>query len=245
MKILILTLLFAMSPLSAPAGEIVVSAAASLKPVLEELSLEYRGGMVVFNFGASGSLLRQIQSGAPVDIFVPAASKQMDELASKDLLEPGSRVDLVSNDLVLVAPENSGLRGFEDLTLPEVKRIAIGEPKSVPAGAYAAEVLEFLKLREPLANKLVYAKDVRQVLVYVESRNVEAGIVYASDATDNPRIRLAAVAPSDSHAPIIYPAAVLKNSRHKDEARKFLEFLQSETALAAFQRHGFRVPGHP
>lgn len=224
-----------------------VSAAISLKAPLETLKTGFEkanpGIRVVYNFGSSGALQQQIVNGAPVDVFISAAAKQMDGLERAGLIIPGSRCVLAGNTIVLIAPSDGRAPGgFEGLSSDQIKRIAIGEPKSVPAGMYAMEILEHFGLSNAVKDKLVYAKDVRQVLVYVESGNVDAGFVYGSDVAGSKAVRVVVEAPAGSHQKVEYPAAVVKASAHASEAEEFLAFLRSAEASALFKSFGF-VPG--
>jgi molybdate transport system substrate-binding protein len=195
---------------------------------------------LTFNYGGSGALEQQIESGAPVDAFISAAPKPMDRLTAKDLILTDTRRDLLQNQLVLIAPKNNaGPNSFQDLADPNVKLIALGEPASVPAGDYGRQVLESLQVWQSVQSKLVLAKDVRQVLSYVETGNADAGIVYATDAHESAGVRVAATAPPGSHTPVVYPAAVVKTSQHAAAAREFLTFLAGPDAKAVFARHGF------
>ncbi len=175
------------------AQEITVSAAISLKEAFTELSKTFEAGQkrrrVQFNFGASGDLVRQIAGGAPVDVFASAGLKEMDELERQGLTAPGSRVNFAGNTVVLAVPAASTFRleAFSDLTRKEVKKIAIGNPQTVPAGRYAEQVLRSLNLWEPLKDKLVFAENVRQVLDYVARGEVDAGLVYATDVASRAR----------------------------------------------------------
>ena len=229
---------------AASADEITVSAAISLKDALDEISRlytsEHPGAEVHFNLGGSGTLQRQIEQGAPVDIFISASPKEMDWLQSQGLLLPDTRRELVKNTVVLIVPAGSaGVSSFQDLTRPAVKTIAVGEPQTVPAGKYAQEVLTHLGIYEQLKPKLVLAKDVRQVLTYVETGNADAGIVYATDAKISKKVMVAATASEDSHSPVVYPAALIKSSKNPTRAKMFLEFLGGEKARAVFQKYGF------
>ncbi len=217
---------------------ITVSAAASLKEPLAEIC---KGRNVTLNFGGSGALQQQIENGAPVDVFISAAPQQMDALESKGLLVPGSRRDLLRNELALIAAAGTEIRSFQDLTNDAVKRIAIGEPKSVPVGKYAQEVFTSLKLLDAVKAKLVFTVDVRQVLASVESRNADAGVVYVSDAKTSKNVRVVATAPDGSHSPIVYPVAIIKASAHRADAEKFEQLLLSPEAAAIFTRCGFVV----
>lgn len=224
--------------------EITVSAAISLKDALDEAQTAFEAAdhsaSLHMNFGASGTLQHQIEQGAPVDVFISASPAQMDALASKGLIVSGTRKDLLKNSVVLIVPSNSKtIASFQDLIVPAVKVIAIGEPQSVPAGAYAQQVLTHFGLFEKLRPKFIFAKDVRQVLTYVETGNADAGIVYATDARTSDRVTVVATAPDDSHAPVIYPIAVLANSKNSGEAKHLEEFLLSPSGIAIFKKYGF------
>lgn len=226
--------------------ELTISAAASLKDALEEIKPIYQQKepevKLVYNLGSSGSLQQQIEQGAPVDIFISAAAKQMDALEANNLLLAGTRRNLLSNQMVLITPKNfTGVASFEDLTKPEVKKIALGEPSSVPAGQYAEETLKFYGLLEKVKDKFVYAKDVRQVLSYVELGNVEAGLVYLTDAKTSREVQIVATASPESHSPIIYPIAVIKDSKKPEIAKEFGGFLASTEAQAVFNKYGFQT----
>lgn len=225
-------------------SEITVSAAISLKDSLDAIGKMYEEKhpdvTVRLNYGGSGTLQRQIEQGAPVDVFFSAAEKQMDDLQDKGLVASGSRRDVVSNELVLIAPAaNTTLRGFQDLALPGVKVVALGEPKTVPAGLYARQTLEHLGLLAQVEKKAVLAKDVRAVLTYVETGNADAGIVYRTDAESSTKVRIVAVTPNDSHDPIVYPAAILKSAKNSSGAALFLAFLLGPDSRAVFLKHGF------
>lgn len=223
---------------------ITVSAAISLKDSLDEIGHLYEaqhpGSKLAFNYGGSGTLQRQIEQGAPVDLFFSAAEKPMDDLAAKGLIDAHLRHDIVTNTLVLVAPASSTTpKDFRDLTQPSVKIIALGEPNTVPAGMYGKQTLEHMDLFPAIEKKIVYAKDVRAVLTYVETGNADAGLVYLTDAKTSHTVRVVATAPPDSHDSIVYPAAVLKNSQNAEAAQNFLEFLEQSEAHDIFQKYGF------
>ena len=237
-------LVIALSPVRAANTDLTVSAAVSLKDALEEIvhlyDVEHPGVTVHFNLGASGTLQRQIEQGAPVDIFISASPKEMDSLDSQGLLLPGTRKNLAKNNVVLIVPAGaSQISGFSDLVTSAVKWIAIGEPQTVPAGRYAQEVLTHVKLYDQLKPKLVLAKDVRQVLTYVETGNADAGIVYTTDAKISKKVSVVATAPEDSHSPVLYPGAVLKNSANPAVAKTFLDFLAGDKARGVFEKFGF------
>ena len=229
---------------------VTVSAAISLKDALDQLGREYErdhpGAKITFNYAGSGTLQHQIEQGAPVDIFFSAAQKQMDALQSAGLIVPETRHDIVANDLVLIAPSlTDEIHTFQDLAKATVKTVAIGEPATVPAGMYAQQTLEHLNLWATVQKKAVYAKDVRQVVTFVATGNADAGLVYRTDAQTSPKIRTIFTAPPSSHDPIVYPAAVLKNSKDPGAARAFLEFLETAHALEIFKTYGFNDPNNP
>lgn len=223
-----------------------VSAAISLTNALQEIKTTYQQSnpnvSINYNFASSGALQQQIVQGAPVDVFFSAAAKQMDVLQQKKLLIPGTRKTLLTNRLVLITPNNTlPLTSFRNLTNSQVRKIAIAEPRSVPAGQYAQELLANLKLFNLLKSKLVYGNNVRQVLTYVETGDVDAGIVYTTDAKASNSVRVAATAPSNLHSPIVYPVAALKSSRNVAAARNFIQFLSSTQAKVVFQKYGFGI----
>ena len=223
-----------------------VSAAISLTNAMQEIKTLYQRSNtnvnITYNFGASGALQQQIEQGAPVDVFFSAATKQMDALQQKNLLLPETRRNLLNNRLVLITPRNApALTSFRNLTGSEVRRIAIGEPKSVPAGQYAQEILTNLKIFDSLKSKLVYGNNVRQVLTYVETGNVDAGIVYITDAKESKSVRVGATAQENLHSPIVYPVAVLKDSKNTAAAREFVQFLSSTQARTVLEKYGFGV----
>jgi len=226
--------------------EITVSASASLQDAMKAIAplytQEQANVIITYNFGSSGSLQQQIEQGAPVDVFLSAAPKQMNALQEKDLLLTDTRKDLLKNSIVLVTPKDkTDISNFKGLTTDKVSKVAIGDPESVPAGQYGKEVLTSLNLYKPIQDKLVFAKDVRQVLSYVETGNVEAGLVYATDANVSDNVKVVATASETSHAPIIYPVAVLKESKYPDSAKAFVQFLSTEPAKAVFEEYGFSL----
>jgi molybdate transport system substrate-binding protein len=222
-----------------------ISAAASLKDALVEVEAAYQQSQpdVGFsnNFAGSGTLATQIDQGAPVDVFLSAAAKQMDDLEAKGLLAPGSRRNLLRNTLVLIAPLDSNLGGFQGLAAGDVKLIAVGDSAAVPAGQYGRQTLLALHLFDKVGTKIVFAKDVRQVLTYVETGNADAGLVYGTDAKSSSKVKVVATAPESSHDPILYPAAVVKGSRNQAAALKFVDFLGSPTASNLFTKYGFTI----
>jgi molybdate transport system substrate-binding protein len=221
-----------------------LSVAASLQESITEIEVAYqREHSIAFrnNFGASATLAREIEQGAPVDAFVSAGVGPMNQLQSEGLLLEGSRGDLLRNRLVLIAPSGSELKDFEGLTAKQVRTVALGDPASVPAGHYGKQTLEALHLYGNLRSKLVLGKDVRQVLTYVETGDADAGLVYITDAETSHRVRVVVAAPENSHDPIIYPVSEIKNSQNGSAVREFIAFLRSPAARAIFERHGFRM----
>jgi molybdate transport system substrate-binding protein len=241
-------LLFVMSSgKSAVAAEkttIKVSAAMSLKDTLNALKEIYAkkepNVELQFNFAASGILQKQIEEGGPADLFISAGKKQMDDLAAKRLIIPETRVDLLGNELVLVvAKEKKGkIKNFSDL-VKEAKSISIGQPESVPAGKYAKETLVSMKLWDALKKRMIFAKDVRQVLAYVDSGNVDAGLVYRTDIIQAKNAVLVATAPKGSHSPIVYPMAAIKSGKNLEATKKFMAFLQTREAARVFAKYKF------
>jgi molybdate transport system substrate-binding protein len=227
---------------SGPVG-LTIYAAASLKDALEELKSIYTrqhpNVNITYNFGASGVLQKQIEQGAPADLFISAGKSEMDVLAREGLLQESSRKDLLGNELVLIAGKNRTLIGFEGLTSPTVSRVSIGAPETVPAGRYAKETLTNLNLWGRVQPKIVLANDVRQVLANVESGYADAGLVYRTDALVGKNINVVAVAPAGSHSSIIYPMAVIKSTKHPMEAGAFAAFLSSDQAAQVFSKYGF------
>lgn len=222
-----------------------VSAAASLTDAMQEIETSYRhdhpGVEVRNNFGSSGTLAQQIEDGAPVDVFVSAASKPVDGLQAHGLIVAGTRRNVLRNTLVLIAPLGSKLDSFQQLADPSVRTIAVGDPASVPAGQYGQQVLTSLHLGDKVKSRLVLAKDVRQVLAYVATGNADAGIVYATDALTSSKVRIVATAPESTHDPIVYPVAAVSSGHQEDAAREFVEYLNSAPAKAIFEKRGFTI----
>lgn len=224
--------------------ELTVSAAASLQDALtkikENFENEYPNVIVNYNFGSSGALQQQISEGAPVDLFFSAAEDKFQKLVQSGLIEKKNGTDLVGNDLVLVVPKDSnvGIKAFEDLT--KADKIALGTPESVPAGQYGKETLTKLNVWKAVEGKIVYAKDVRQVLTYVETDNVDAGIVYKTDAMTSQKVKIVATAKDNTHDPIIYPIGVIKNSTHPKEAKLFYDYLQNGQSMKILEKCGFK-----
>ncbi|MEL6160876.1 MAG: molybdate ABC transporter substrate-binding protein [Cyanobacteria bacterium J06554_11] len=222
-----------------------VSAAASLQDALEAITPRFSEAhpdiVAEYNFGASGALQRQIEQGAPADIFFSAAAKPMDSLEENGLIVSGSRQDLVTNRLVLIAPAASRLEisNIAQLGTARFDRLAVGEFRSVPAGQYAQQVFEKLDLLESLQPKFVFGKSVRSVLGAVESGHAELGIVYATDAALSDKVKVMAATPEGFYAAIVYPIAVLQRSPAPEVAQAFIDFLMTESAQTTFSELGF------
>jgi len=233
------------APLRAEQAAVTVFAAVSLKDALAEIEKEYEAGGgddVTFSFGASGQLAAQIAEGAPADLFISAAEKQVKELIVAKLADAASRAVVASNRLVLVAPRDHAnpVRSFSELSDARVKRIAIGQPRTVPAGEYATQALTKLKVIEVVRDRLVYGANVRQVLDYVARGEVDAGVVYATDAaTAGEDVKVVATAEQSLHDPIVYPAVLITKSKHREAAERFLKHLQTNAAQAILRRRGF------
>ncbi|HXH51610.1 MAG TPA: molybdate ABC transporter substrate-binding protein [Terriglobia bacterium] len=226
-------------------GQITVAAAISLKDAflsLAQLYQERTGDKVNYSFGASGELMRQIEAGAPIDVFASAGQREMDDLQSKGMVEIATRADFARNSLAIVLPAGSklDLNAVGDLARPGVKRISIGNPKTVPAGMYAHQLLVTAHLWEQLQPRLIFAENVRQVLEYVERGEVSAGIVYSTDvAIAHGRVQVAARAPDGTYGPILYPIAKINGSPHQGAAREFVRFVLGPDGQRELQKFGF------
>lgn len=224
--------------------EIMVGAAASLQPVMEELKEIYEDQnqniKVSFTFAGSGTLEQQIREGAPMDLFLCAAAKQMDSLEKEDYLLSDTRIDLLENEIALIVPKGSTLKlaDFQDILSAPV--IALGNPESVPVGQYAQEIFTNLGIWKEVSAKATLGKDVTEVLSWVSAGNADAGVVYTTDALTNNKVEIVAIAAEDSHSRVIYPAAVLKGTKNKKETEQFLHFLTTEEAMKVFTKYGFK-----
>ena len=224
-----------------------VSAATSLRDVLTEIKTLYTHDRaevaVALNFSGSGTIQRQIENSAPVDVFISASPKEIFALEKKDLLVHGSIRNVVKNTLVLIVPkENTTIHAWADLAKPEVRHIAIGAPRTVSVGTYTVETFAFLKLTDALAPKLVRLPDVGEVVDQVGSSDTDAGVVYETDARRSAKVRIAAIAAPQMHEMILYPCAIPKASKQQAAARDFIAFLVSPAARAVFEKHGFLLP---
>lgn len=227
--------------------ELLVSAAASLTDVLEEIKEVYKNHepntKITFTFGGSGALQTQIEEGAPVDIFISAAQKQMDTLEKGGEILEDSRKTLLINKVVLITPkgDDKNISSFDDLINENIERIAIGDPSNVPVGQYSEEIFSNLNIKDTINSKLILANDVRTVLAWVESGEVDCGIVYATDAFTSDKVKIITGAPAGSHKEVSYPAAVVKSSKHVDSAKAFIDFLATDEAKNIFEKYGFAM----
>ena len=246
MKTIVLFCLAALAAAGARGAELTVHAAASLTDALKELAPAYEqqsGDKLRFNFGASSQLARQIKEGAPGDVFFSADEIQMNNLDQAGLLAPGTRENLLGNALVIVVPADSKLAiaSAADLAKPEVKKVAVAEPSSVPVGVYTKEYLSRLGLWDKVSPKVVPTENVRASLAAVESGNAEAGTVYKTDALISKKVRIAYEVPTAEGPRILYPLAALKDSKDPAAARRQLGLLGGSEARIVFARYGFAV----
>ena len=241
-------LLLAVTILTAPAlaaAPVTVFAAASLTDSLKQIAANYEktsNDKIVFNFAASGTLARQIEAGAPADVFFSADEAKADALDKKGLLVPGTRKSLLGNTLVIViALDAAAIRSPADLTNAAIQHIALGDVKSVPAGTYAKAYLEALSLWPAVERKVVPCENVRAVLAAVESGNVDAGIIYKTDAAISNKVKVAFEILAADGPTISYPLALVKDSPQPVAARKFIAYLHAGGAKAVFEKFGFIV----
>lgn len=246
LKSLILALALCLSPALACAADLTVSAAASLTDAFKVIKADFEkahpGTTIVTNFAASGPLLRQIENGAPVDVFASADQKTMDQAAAKNLIVPASRVDFVKNALVLIQPADSKapVKSMADLTQPAVKRIALGNPETVPAGRYTKEALTNAKLWEAVQPKLVPGESVRQTLDYITRGEVDAGFVFATDAKiAGAKVKLVSEVPTTTA--VSYPIAVVAASKNPT-AKAFVDYVMSPAGQKVLHDFGFKKP---
>ncbi len=234
---------------------ILVAAAASLQKALQEITPLYTQSnpnrSVNYSFAASGALQQQIERGAPVDVFISAADKQVKDLKAKGLLVVGTDRDLLTNKLVLVIHKQATVkitdfRQLVGVASPEenrspIARIAIGEPRTVPAGQYATEIFKNLGIFDRIKSKFVFVSNVKAVLTAVETGDVDAGVVYLTDARSSDKIDIVATADPKLHDPIRYPIAVLKSSKLPAASKQYIDFLQSKSARSIFIKYGFGI----
>ncbi len=228
------------------AAELTVHAAASLTDAMKEIGAVYEkesGDKLLFNFGASSMLARQIEEDAPADLFFSADEAKMDALEKKSLLLPGTRRSLLSNSLVIVVATDAieMPKSASDLTKPGCKKLALAEPETVPAGIYAREYLQKVGLWGALKEKVVPTESVRAALAAVESENVDAGFVYKTDSLISKKVKIALEISAVEGPRISYPIAVLKSSKEPERAKKFEEYLAGPAAQSIFEKFGFVV----
>ena len=245
-RTLTLCLILGMAASRATAANVTVFAAASLKDSLQALAATYEaqsGDKIVFNFAASGMLARQIEAGAPADLFFSADESRADALAQQGLLASGSRRDVLGNSLVIITtPEHAVMASAAALTNAEFPQVALGEVKTVPCGAYAKSYLQQQGVWAAIEPKVIPCDNVRAVLAAVETGNVEAGVVYRTDARLAHNVKVAYAVPVGAGPRIIYPLALLKDAPQPVAAQKFASFLESAAAAAVFKQYGFLIP---
>jgi molybdate transport system substrate-binding protein len=245
-KVLLLAALVAGGARAASAGEVLVFAAVSLTDALEEIVAAYEATSddeVLLNLTSSSTLARQIEAGAPADLFLSADEPWMDKLDEKGLLLAGTRKSVLSNTLVIVVPADSRLAiaSPQDLATAKVRALALAEPQSVPAGVYAKEYLRSQQLWSKVIDKVIPTENVRAALATVEAGNAEAGIVYKTDAAISKRVRIAYEVPQAEGPDISYPFAVVAGSKRPEAAKAFLAYLESPASLEVFRKYGFLV----
>lgn len=246
MRRLLLFLFAIVWPVTLPAAEVRVFAASSLSDALGEIARDYHRrspDRIVFSFSGSSLLARQIEQGAPADLFLSADDLKMDALERKHLIVRGTRRSILSNTLVVVVPATGGVRlaSLRDLASPRVKTIALGETRTIPAGIYARELLTRHHLWSAVAPKVIPTSSARGALSAVASGNVDAAIVFATDARTSPRVRVAIRVPRAEAPSIAYPVAMLTEAINPAGARRFLSYLESRAAREVFAKHGFIV----
>lgn len=235
----------AVSDSSAEPVSLTILAAASLTDVCDELKTRFEAEnpniSVSISYGGSGALQTQIEEGAPADVFMSAAQKQMNALNEEGLMDSDSIVQLLENKVVLVVPKegDTSVTSFEDVATDAVTMIGLGEPGSVPVGQYSEEIFESLGILDEVTAKANYGSDVRTVLSWVETSAVDCGVVYATDAYTTEDVSIVCEAPEGSCTPVIYPVGVVAASEHPDEAAAWLEFIQSEESMELFASYGF------
>lgn len=236
----------ALCVLNVRAADLQIFAAASLTDALREIAATYEATSpekLQFNFAGSNALARQIQEGAPADVFLSADEARMDSLEKAGLLLAGSRQSLLSNSLVIVVNSASPLKidSANSLNQPAITRIALADVKGVPAGVYAKEYLEKMKVWDSIRDRVVSTENVRAALAAVESGDATAGIVYQTDAAISKSVKVAFAVPVEEGPAISYPVAVMKASPNQAAAKKFVDYLQSEAARFIFKKYGFRI----
>lgn len=233
---------------SAREDSLVVGAAASLTDVMEELagafSTAHPDVTLEFTFASSGALQTQIEQGAPIDVFMSAAPGQMNNLVEQGLIYGGSR-NVVRNSIVLIVPADSAadITGFAEVLSDEIGLIAIGDPDSVPGGAFAREIFTALGIFDEVLERATLGTDIRQVLTWVEMGEADAGVVFGTDAGTSDAVRVVEIADGTLHSPSVNPVGIVADSNAKEAAQSFIDFLFSTEAMAIFESHGFSPYG--
>jgi molybdate transport system substrate-binding protein len=231
----------------ASSNEITVSAAGSLTNSFREIVAAFEtkkeNVKIHLNLGSSGDLMRQIEGGAPVDVFASAAAREMDELERKKLIITGTRYNFAENSIVLIKQTSSKItfKTFSDLKNTDIKKIAIGNPASVPAGMYAEQTLKNLKILDNIKDKMIYGEHVRQVLDYVARGEVDAGIVFSTDASVRAKeVTFVMAAPEGSYKKALYPIAVIRDTKNEALAKLFVDFVLSTEGKRILEKYGFK-----
>ncbi len=225
--------------------ELTASAASSLKGAFTEIGAAFdqaNNAKTTFNFDASGTLQKQIEGGAPVDVFASAAPKQINNLLEKSLVDEASIKNFASNEIVLVVPADStlGITSFEDLTKAEVEKVTYGDPAAAPHGVAAEEILNKLGLFDQVKPKVIYAANVSQALEYVARGEVDAGIIFATEAkAGGDKVKIVATSDPIWHSQIVYPIAIVSASKAKSVGQAFIDFVMSESGQSILQKFGF------
>jgi molybdate transport system substrate-binding protein len=222
-----------------------ISAGASWTDAVKEIGslyiTEHPWVNIVPNFAGMGTLVQQVENGVPCDVFLSGAASYMDKLQNENLILPDTRKNLLTNKVVLIISSESTLSisSFNDLTSNSLKKIAIGDPKSVAVGAYAQQTFDLLGITAAIQSKFILGADTRQVLTYVETQNVDAGVVFLTDALTSSKVKIVATSPEQINAGIVYPVAAVKDSKNESTARDYLNFLSGDQAKAIFQKYDF------
>ncbi|KYC36157.1 hypothetical protein WA1_41195 [Scytonema hofmannii PCC 7110] len=221
-----------------------ISAAAVFRDAMVEVGRLYTEKqpniLVNYNITGGGVLKKQIELGAPVDVYLPASVRPMNELQKKGFILEDSRQNFMKNEIVLISLNNfTGSSNFQDILNNKVKRIALGT-ENIDAGIYAKQILDFFKIYDQVKSKGIFEEqDVQQVLKYVETGHADVGITFLTEAKRSRKVKILAISPEGSHAPVISTIAVVKNSKHIAEAREFINFLKSDRAISIFEKFGF------
>ncbi len=229
--------------------EVTVLAAASLTDALDEIIAEFEKDSdckITPSYAGSGDLVQQIEGGAPCDIFISASKGNMDQLEEGAYIDADTRSDLLENTLTLISTiEKKDAVTMDSLTSSDAGTIAVGEPETVPAGKYASQVFDNMNIADQISGKIVYAKDVRAVLNYVESGDADCGFVYRTDALlmDTEKGAIIGDVDASLHDAIVYPAAIMKEAPVGEHAAEFFEFMKSDFAKETFEKYGFTVAG--